>query len=80
MPGRQFLGACFVPGSDTRNAIQRAHNEHCFAGDVAEVVSVGPISQIYIANKVPPRYRCVLLTKEQMTQELGWELDQVYRR
>lgn len=80
MPGRQYLGSCFVPGKDTRDAIARAHNEHCHPGDVSEVVSTGPISEIYIANKVPPRYRCVLLSKEQMTEELGWQLSQVYRR
>jgi hypothetical protein len=80
MPGRQFLGACFVPGKDTRDAIQRAHNEHCHPGDVSEVVSTGPISELYIANKVPKAMRCVLLSKEQMTEGLGWELGQVYRR
>ena len=80
MPGRQYLGSCFVPGTNSREAIQRAYNEHCFAGDVAEVVSTGPISEIYINNKVHPRYRCVLLSKEQMTDEIGWELSAVYRR
>lgn len=79
MPGRQFLGACFVPGATNREAIQRAHNEHCHPGDVAEVVSVGPISEIYIANKVPKHYRCVLLSQEQMTQELGWQVEPVYK-
>jgi hypothetical protein len=78
--GHQFLGACFVPGLDSRKAIERAHNEHCFPGEVAQVTSIGPISEIYIANKVPPRYRCVLLNKEQMTEELGWKVDPVYRR
>jgi hypothetical protein len=80
MPGHQFLGACFVPGTDSRKAIERAHNEHCFPGDVAEVVSVGPISEIYINNKVPRRYRCVLLNQQQMTEELGWDVEPVYRR
>jgi hypothetical protein len=80
MPGHQYLGSCFVPGRSNRDAIQRAHNEHCHPGDVSEVTSVGPISEIYIANKVPRALRCVLLTQEQMTEELGWELSQVYRR
>jgi hypothetical protein len=77
---RQFLGACFVPGKDHRDAIARSHNEHCHPGDVAEVTSTGPISELYINNKVPKAMRCVLLSKEQMTEELGWELSQVYRR
>jgi hypothetical protein len=78
-PGYQFLGACFVPGANSRDAIQRAHNEHCHPGDVAEVISTGPISELYINNKVPPALRCVLLTKEQMTEGLGWQLSSVYR-
>jgi hypothetical protein len=78
--GHQYLGSCFVPGANNRDAIARAHNEHCHPGDVAEVTSVGPISEIYIANKVPKRYRCVLLSAEQMTEDLGWRLQEVYRR
>ena len=80
IPGYQHLGSCFVPGTDQRKAIERAHNEHCHPGDVSEVVSIGPISEIYINNKVPRRYRCVLLSQKQMEHDLGWEVKPVYQR
>lgn len=80
VPSRQFLGACFVPGTTSREAIERAYNEHCHPGGVVVVDSVGPISEIYIANKVPRSYRCVLLSKEQMEQDLGWKVEPLYQR
>jgi hypothetical protein len=75
--GTQFLGACFVRGTTARMAVQAAWNLKCNPG--GEVTEVGPISHLYIMNKVPPDYREVLLSKEVMTEQLGWELERMYR-
>ena len=75
--GTQFLGACFCRGRDQRQAVQAAWNLGCNPG--GEVISTGPISHLYIMNKVPPDYREVLLSKEVMVEQLGWSMENVFR-
>ena len=77
--GSQFISACFVRGRTNRDAFQNASNLGCNPGPHAEVISTGPISHLYIMNKVPSDYRERPLSKEIMTEVLGWSLENVYR-
>jgi len=88
--GSQFLGGAFVPGEGhtyeegRRKAVEAVYRYGCEPGPGADgnprpYVLTGPISELYVANKVPSDRRCKLLSRLVMEQELGWDLQSIYR-
>ena len=89
--GTQFLGGAFVPAEaptyeeGRRKVVQAFYRYGCHPGDRPDgsqrpFVLTGPISDLYVRNKVPPQYRATLLSREVMEHELGWRLDNIYRQ
>jgi len=61
--GEQFLGGCYVPGSDLEAAITNSWEMKINPG--GEVAVIGPIPE-EIVDRLPPERRCKLLTKEEI--------------
>lgn len=86
--GSQFLGGAFVPAEGRsynegrRKAIEAAYRYGCHPGLDANgtprpYVLTGPISELYVDNKVPPKHRATLLSRSTMEHELGWALSPI---